>query len=553
MSFSPPQTPPKPRLHPGWILGGFAFVVVAARLLFLFLTRLTFEDSLISLRYAENLATGRGFIYNPGEPPVFGASTPLYVLLLAGITKVGLAPLAALFTAKMLAVTADVATLLLWCRWLRRETDGWAAPAVFALLFGLSPIMVPVSISGMETSFAMLLLSLPLLWELEDRNSDWKSGLLLGLLVLVRPDGAIAGALFLGLRWLRTRRLPWQAALTAAAVVLPWVLFATWYFGSPIPHSIPAKAAAYNAHIRSAVPNFFGTLAEMAPVRPSPWSRLVMTTPLMLLLGVGAATAWKSPRLRVLALLWLVWWAYLVVPRTLLFTWYFPLLLLPAYGLAALGAGCLPRLPIPTSGRWQPFRKWAPPVVGTVLAVGTVLYLAWGVDYFAKTQTAEVGVRVAIGKWLRRNTPEDARVAMEPIGYIGYYSGRRILDEVGLVSPEMVPLNRQGDGWFAEMLRRLAPEWIVERPAYLLRNQTLNSRVQLFRTQEERIAFVARYEPVATFGDTRVPRSLLQNYRFVIYHRRDTEAARRWEGELAALSPEAREIRIIRAMVGADL
>jgi hypothetical protein len=63
--------------------------VAGVRLLFLAQTGVTYEDSLISLRYAENLAAGRGLVYNPGEP-VFGASTPLYVLLLAALVRLGL-------------------------------------------------------------------------------------------------------------------------------------------------------------------------------------------------------------------------------------------------------------------------------------------------------------------------------------------------------------------------------------------------------------------------------------------------------------------------------
>ena len=150
----------------------------------------------------------------------------------------------------------------------------------------------------------------------------------------------------------------------------------------------------------------------------------------------------RNARLRPVGLLLLVWWAYLVLPRTLLFTWYIPLLVLPAYVLAALGlnALCAPtgaqRLP-----RLRP--EWAP---AAVAMVGVILIGGLGSSLFTwrATQYAEVHVRRAIGTWLLENTPADAQIAMEPIGYIGYYSHRHILDEVGLVSPEMVALNRKG-------------------------------------------------------------------------------------------------------------
>ncbi|MCB0187901.1 MAG: hypothetical protein KDE31_26715, partial [Caldilineaceae bacterium] len=45
--------------------------------------QLDVDDAFITYRYAENLATGQGFVYNAGER-LLGTSTPLYTLLLAG-------------------------------------------------------------------------------------------------------------------------------------------------------------------------------------------------------------------------------------------------------------------------------------------------------------------------------------------------------------------------------------------------------------------------------------------------------------------------------------
>jgi hypothetical protein len=165
-------------------------------------------------------------------------------------------------------------------------------------------------------------------------------------------------------------------------------------------------------------------------------------------------------------------------------------------------------------------------------------------------QRAEEKVRRQIGLWLREHTPADARVAMEPIGYIGYYSQRRILDLVGLVSPEMVPLNRRGAGWFAEMQRRFHPDYIVERPAYLLRNSTINTGVPMFRTSEERDRLLAEYAPVATFRSNEAPERLRRDYEFVIYARRDPEVAELRAQRLAAMPAEERQALLWRELTG---
>ncbi|MGV3721141.1 MAG: hypothetical protein ACO1SX_09545, partial [Actinomycetota bacterium] len=346
--------------------------------------------------------------------------------------------------------------------------------------------------------------------------------------------------------WLRTRKLPWAAAIIASLIVLPWIVTAWWWYGSPIPHSIPAKAAAYNLHRPSIMPSIRGTLAQFVPSYGTP-AQLASVLALCPLLIAGLVTAFRDPRLRTIAVLFLTWWAYLVLPRTLIFAWYFPLLLLPGYVLAAHGLDALEHKMA------LPFLQWRPAYTRATLglmSIGLVCWLGWAGYGAQRTQRAEVAVRKSIGLWLGEHTPADARIAMEPIGYIGYYSKRRILDEVGLVSPEMVPLNRAGAGWFSDMHRSFRPEYIVERPDYLLRNHTLNSGVLMFRSPEERVAFVADYEPIEEFEHLDIPVRLRPDYQFVIYRRRTARERSIWDARWETLSPSLRDELILRSIAG---
>ena len=56
----------------------------------------------------------------------------------------------------------------------------------------------------------------------------------------------------------------------------------------------------------------------------------------------------------------------------------------------------------------------------------------------------EDGLRQPIGLWLRDHakTPHDS-VMLEPLGYIGYYSGLKMLDYPGLASKEMVAARKR--------------------------------------------------------------------------------------------------------------
>jgi hypothetical protein len=58
-----------------------------ARLAYVLQRETLIDDVYITLRYALNLLHGEGMVFNPGEP-VYGASSPLYALLLSGIALV---------------------------------------------------------------------------------------------------------------------------------------------------------------------------------------------------------------------------------------------------------------------------------------------------------------------------------------------------------------------------------------------------------------------------------------------------------------------------------
>jgi len=84
----------------------------------------------------------------------------------------------------------------------------------------------------------------------------------------------------------------------------------------------------------------------------------------------------------------------------------------------------------------------------------------------AKGQALENDIRLPIGLWLRDNTPPNSSVALEPIGYIGYYSERYIIDFVGLVSPQVLPLRQEDPNHpLANIVLRLKPDYCVLRDA----------------------------------------------------------------------------------------
>jgi hypothetical protein len=67
-----------------------------------------------------------------------------------------------------------------------------------------------------------------------------------------------------------------------------------------------------------------------------------------------------------------------------------------------------------------------------------------------------------VGHWLREQTPPDSSVGYYEIGYVGYYSERRVIDSLGLVDPAVSPHVAQGDLVWA--FRHYRPTYILEKP-----------------------------------------------------------------------------------------
>ena len=192
------------------------------------------EDAYITLRYAKHIAAGHGFVFNTGEH-VLGTTTPLYALLVAGLAALGLAPVTAAVAVGIIADAAAMVVLgLLAARFLPRM----AVLSALLVYAALSPI-VSWALSGMETPLYVLLILSAVLTYAQGRMR--LLGLCAALVVLTRPDGAIVVAVILLHALIRRRRGLLGAALVFAIVMLPWLAFASSYFGSPIPQSMVAK------------------------------------------------------------------------------------------------------------------------------------------------------------------------------------------------------------------------------------------------------------------------------------------------------------------------
>jgi hypothetical protein len=101
-----------------------------------------------------------------------------------------------------------------------------------------------------------------------------------------------------------------------------------------------------------------------------------------------------------------------------------------------------------------------------------------------------------IGRRLAKNSPADAVVAVDNIGYIGYFSGRRILDMTGLIQKEVRDgIARTGNRRYA--IETFKPGWLAIQDRGATPKYTPSSA--WLEEHGYRPVFVVPYSPTAAY------------------------------------------------------
>jgi hypothetical protein len=78
-------------------------------------------------------------------------------------------------------------------------------------------------------------------------------------------------------------------------------------------------------------------------------------------------------------------------------------------------------------------------------------------------------MQVHVGRWVDENVPKTARVAVNDIGAIAFFSRREVIDLMGLVTPEIIPYRRQGESGVIQYLKEACPQYVIIFPAWFPR------------------------------------------------------------------------------------
>jgi hypothetical protein len=328
----------------------------------------------------------------------------------------------------------------------------------------------------MEVSLAAMLVTAALLAHARDRLLV--SAACAALAVLARPEALLLVPLLVAARPLTLRRVAVFSAITVI-VVAPAVLFSLSTAGTPYPATAAAK-------VEGGLVGWLGGVREPAAVtwieRPGAffkaWLVWLATTHWLLPIALGPALilGWR----RVGRALGLVELALVAHPlgMALLAPYRGPAFqegrysihLLPLAVLAiavAVGspgtdraAAAAPALGRRRWGLGLAAAAWLAIAAATLVPAAT--RYAWGVQNINAMQ-------VHLGRWVDAQLPKSARIALNDIGAIAFFSRRDVIDLMGLVTPEIIPYRRRGESGVMDYISETCPDYVIIFPAWFPR------------------------------------------------------------------------------------
>jgi hypothetical protein len=359
------------------------------------------------------------------------------------------------------------------------------------ILFGMA---------GMETQMAVaaVLISIYSLFDFK----PLLLGISLGLCMLARPDFCLWVAVVVAIAgchcWKQRDFRPMETiGLCLLLIYGPWIAFTTWYYGSPIPNTILAKAWGYGTHwyagmvapairyglllrtrrIFSLLGPSYGGHGMGFSMFHNAEALIFITVLVFVLIGLVAALRRRSLPGLAIALFVLVYSAYYLWSVSVIAPWY--CIPLAAVAILAAGIGLNAALNDIFVPRWQT-------AAGYVLVfayLGTLAIHAPASFRDEKNIQAfvEDGVRKQIGIYLASVLAPGQTIGAEPLGYIGYYSRHEIYDFPGLCNWKVTeyfhhhPLQAESGGGYTfrrkalmssmiGMFGHFRPDYIVLRP-----------------------------------------------------------------------------------------
>jgi hypothetical protein len=411
-----------------------------------------FDDAYITFRYAQNLASGRGLVFNPGEH-VLGTTSPGHALVGAPLYwLLGKGPFPAVMAALgCLGWTAQAACIY----FLLRDVIGRAGAAFVAIAIAAGATRAYFWVP-LETNLVAALVLFAFL--LASRRRWIGCGFVAGAAVVFRPDALVACAALAILAYLDERARAWRAAVPCVLIVGAWAVVSLAYYGTALPHTFLAKVA------HAGVKEYALHALDYPALSLAPWSRVVdsggtdgtwLTVIPMWGLAIGGAVALVRRSRTMTALLAqgaVLAIAYVALHpdpafRWHLYPWTLTFALCGLSGIAVLLAARLPR------------RAATPLACAIVASVGIEAVAFAGRQPSLPSYGMRDRLDHTVAAYLASVAAPTDYVDSEEVGTVAYLSDLPMVDHPGLISDDAI-----GQLFAAARGRPSRVKWAVLNP-----------------------------------------------------------------------------------------
>jgi hypothetical protein len=416
------------------------FTVIFAQLFYLIYSSIYYQigfpldDSWIHQTYAKNLFLFNEWYFIPGFKSA-GSTSPLWTLMLVPGHIIG-ERFYLFWTFFISGILLSESSIILqkifdFCTD-RKSTIPW-----LGILFALEWHILWATNSGMETILYIFFILIFLYYFLlKNRNSIWIMGIILGLIIFVRPDGItligpiLLVAIYEFINEKKTNKDFIYLLIIVIVFILGYGFFNYRLSGEILPNTFYAKQAEYEILFSQTI---LKRLSDLFLV-PLTGVGIILLPGFLYFLYKNS----REKNIKVISI----------------YLWFFGYILIYANRLPVTyqhGRYMIPIIPVfflmSFLGSYEINKRF---VIKSTLLLGykVLLVSILGIFFYlgGKAYAQDVAIiqseMVETSVWVRNNLEKNAIIAAHDIGALGFFSEREIVDLAGLISPEIIPFIR---------------------------------------------------------------------------------------------------------------
>lgn len=418
------------------------------------------DDTYIHSRFAENLFTSLGYSFNPGHS-VSADTSPLWVAM------IGVAGLVSSHLDIVAIILSAISWLLLapgvyrMARYVFVWEESFSIAAAICML--LSPRLLTMNLSGMETTFATLLVLLAI--EIHIRSREIKrirmqEGIVLGLGIAIRPELYLL-VLIASLDWIyllckKQISIKGLTGYTIPLCISAYLVFSIPLFerGSFMYHSSIVQGTGFRFP-----PDFYYIGRSFYILLENFWWII-----LFLLLYI---VSFKVPKITGNNFIIIIFILSLPILQGFIAPQYrhFGRYIFPVIPLVILTLIALLRTTMLSDKGFSYFRDMKDKQRTIYLSVFALFFslplaVKW-IGVYAEAVRNINDQHLAVASWINEHGSQNDKLAVDDVGAIGYFTKRTIIDLTGLVSPEFFPLQKDQSLVWKEARRQGANLFII--------------------------------------------------------------------------------------------